>query len=136
MFSIVILIVAFFACLQSFVLSAPIPSQGIQKRETGQATYFYLGVGNCGDDDTGKDSDFIVALDSTTYGSGEYCNTYVSITDTTTGETQKGLVRDSCPSCSVGSIDMSTGLFTALHGSTDAGVFAISWEFASDDSSS
>ncbi|KAG7449645.1 uncharacterized protein BT62DRAFT_928372 [Guyanagaster necrorhizus] len=133
MLSAVTFIVAFFACLQSLVLSAPIPSKGVQKRSTtGEATYFYLGVGNCGYDDSGKDSEYIIALDSTTYGSGEYCNTYVSITDTSTGVTEKGLVRDSCPSCGVGSIDMSTGLFTALDGSTDAGVFAMSWEFSSD----
>ncbi|KAK0212516.1 hypothetical protein DFS33DRAFT_1269299 [Desarmillaria ectypa] len=93
-------------------------------------------VGNCGEGNTGTDSEYIVALDSTTYGSGEYYNTYVSIRDINTGETQKGLVKDSCPSCDVDSIDMSTGLFTALHGSTDAGVFEISWEFVSDDSSS
>lgn len=55
----------------------------------------------------------------------------IKITDTVTGNTATAQIADLCPGCSYGDLDMSEGLFSALHnGNMDAGVFSIKWDFA------
>jgi len=66
------------------------------------------------------------------YNGGQYCGQSVTITNLENGNTQTATVADECPGCSWGSLDMSTGLFSALsNGNMGEGVFPISWSFGS-----
>ncbi|KAF8908021.1 hypothetical protein CPB85DRAFT_1436282 [Mucidula mucida] len=129
-------IIAFIACMHSIVLAAPVHSEAqVQKRTfSGEATYFVVGLGACGD--TSVSTDYVVALASADYGDGEYCDQTVVITDTSSGTSTTATVKDKCPSCASGDLDMSEGLFDFFKGSTEDGVFDITWEFSSDSSSS
>ncbi|ESK92216.1 non-catalytic module family expn protein [Moniliophthora roreri MCA 2997] len=124
----------FLFALLSVVLSAPVPDlqpRALSKRGySGRATYFYVGLGNCGD--TNVDADIVVALATSTYNNGAHCNQQVKITDSK-GTVQYATVKDSCSTCAEGDLDMSPSLFQ-LFNSLDTGVFPMSWEFV--DSSS
>ena len=66
------------------------------------------------------------------WNGGSHCGQTVTITNNQNGNTQQAQVADLCPGCGYGSLDMSTGLFSALNnGNMDAGVFPISWSFGS-----
>lgn len=96
----------------------------------GQATYYAAGLGACGWTNSG--SDFIVAMNAPEWDGGSHCGQMVTITNQQNGNTQTAQVADLCPGCSYGSLDMSTGLFSALsNGNMDEGVFPISWTFGS-----
>ncbi|OJA19622.1 hypothetical protein AZE42_03872, partial [Rhizopogon vesiculosus] len=93
---------------------------------TSEGTWYEVGLGACGYNDT--DSDPIVAISAEIYGSGGYCNQWVEITNTDNGKTASGQVRDKCPSCDSGSLDMSFSLFEQLS-TLDTGRIPISWYF-------
>ncbi|BGP19044.1 hypothetical protein JCM10213_009246 [Rhodosporidiobolus nylandii] len=96
---------------------------------TGQATYFYQEntAGACGS--THSDTDYIVALQTSMYGSGSYCGKTLKITNTANSQSATATVADSCPGCSSStSLDLSVGLFEAL-GDLDTGVLSIEWSF-------
>lgn len=98
---------------------------------SGDITYYAVGLGSCGGDDSGKDqTENIVALSSTLYASlGDgLCNKKISIS--ANGKTITGTVRDKCPSCAKGSIDVSEKAFVELWGSTGVGRGKVSWSFA------
>ncbi len=88
----------------------------------GFATYFYQNgnAGACGN--YNSDSAYIVAIDSAWWpnyqsGSSDLCGKWMTITNTANGNTAVAQVADVCPTCvSAGSLDMSTGLFSALAG--------------------
>ncbi|KAJ8597479.1 barwin-like endoglucanase [Rhizopogon salebrosus TDB-379] len=105
------------------VVTAPLKRQSTY---TGQGTWYEVGLGACGYDDT--DSESIVAISAQIYGSGGYCNQTVYITNTDNGQTATGEVRDECESCDSGSLDMSPSLFEQLS-TLDTGVIPISWYF-------
>ncbi|THU85026.1 hypothetical protein K435DRAFT_869679 [Dendrothele bispora CBS 962.96] len=92
---------------------------------SGKATYFYVGLGNCGWQSV--DTDWVVALATSTYANGEHCGKQVKITNSD-GTEASATVVDSCPSCADGDLDMSPGLFSNF-ASLDLGVFDITWEF-------
>lgn len=73
-------------------------------------------------------SDLIVAIAQSIYGNGEHCNQNIKIIDPTTGHTALAMVRDTCPSCQPGDLDMSPALFQHFK-SLDAGTFNMSWYF-------
>ncbi|EIW59086.1 Non-catalytic module family EXPN protein [Trametes versicolor FP-101664 SS1] len=100
----------------------------LEKRvtHTGRGTWFNVGLGACGK--TNVDSDKIVAISSNIYGSGGNCDQYMHITNTANGKSAWGKVRDECPGCGSGDIDMSPSLFQSL-GSLDTGVLKVSWHF-------
>ncbi|KAI0769901.1 riboflavin aldehyde-forming enzyme [Fomes fomentarius] len=100
----------------------------IEKRaRTGRGTWFNVGLGACGK--TNQDSDKIIAVSSSIYGSGKYCDDQkVSITNLANGKTATATVRDSCPGCGSSDIDMSPSLFQEL-GDLDTGVLNVSWDF-------
>lgn len=105
----------------------------LAKRSSGQATYYAAGLGACGWTNSGSDS--IVAMNAPEWAGGSHCGQTVTITNNQNGNTQTATVADLCPGCSYGSLDMSTGLFSALNnGNMDAGVFPISWTFGSGSS--
>ncbi|KAI9001246.1 RlpA-like double-psi beta-barrel-protein domain-containing protein-containing protein [Trametes punicea] len=117
----------------SSVIAAPAPvapeTTNLEKRVThsGRGTFFNVGLGACGKEN--KNSDLIVAISSQIFGSGGNCEQFMQITNTENGKTAFGLVRDECPGCGAGDIDMSPSLFQALGASLDQGVIKVSWHF-------
>ncbi|GAA5941837.1 hypothetical protein JCM3775_004778 [Rhodotorula graminis] len=97
---------------------------------SGTATFFYQdgNAGACGS--THSDSDKIVALQSSMYGSGSYCGKTVVVTNTSNGKSVTATVADECPGCSTSeSLDLSTGAFDSI-GDEDTGELSISWSFS------
>jgi hypothetical protein len=99
---------------------------------SGDITYYAVGLGACGFDDSGKDrTDNIVAVSSQLMGAqsngNPFCNK--SITIKANGKTIQAVVRDKCPSCAVGDIDGTEKMFLELFGSLDAGRQPIEWWF-------
>ncbi|KAM3519910.1 hypothetical protein NHJ13051_007181 [Beauveria bassiana] len=87
----------------------------------------------CGPDDTGKDNtDNIVALSSKLMGplsnNNPMCNKKINIF--ANGKSIDATVRDKCPSCAEGSIDVSEKVYKFLFGSLDSGREKMSWSFA------
>ncbi|KAI0042642.1 hypothetical protein FA95DRAFT_1575621 [Auriscalpium vulgare] len=110
--------VAVFGALLSAVASP------VEKRESGQGTWFDTGLGACGFNNV--NSDFIVALATPDYANGAHCNQMITIT--ANGKTATAQVRDECPSCSSGSIDMTPSLFQQFAG-LDVGVVHVTWNY-------
>ncbi|KAF8234309.1 riboflavin aldehyde-forming enzyme [Tricholoma matsutake] len=117
------------------VLASPIPTPDgttavdLEKRTVhsgGRGTWYYVGLGNCGNKDSGNQP--IVAISKSLYdqNNGGNCNQWIKIT--ANGKTAYGQVRDSCESCDMNSLDMSTSLFQQF-ASLSVGEIRISWEF-------
>ena len=89
-------------------------------------------AGACGDHHS--DDDHIVAMNNEQYDKDAVCGKKVSITNTKNGKTMEATVVDLCPDCAKhgpNSLDLSTGLFTALgDGDMGQGLFPITWSFA------
>lgn len=99
---------------------------------SGDLTYFTLGVGSCGFDDTGLDmTENYVALSGALLGAQSNGNPLCgkTITISANGKKAKATVRDKCPPCALGSVDASQKLFLELFGSTDGGREKITWTF-------
>ncbi|KAM3505033.1 hypothetical protein MY11210_008133 [Beauveria gryllotalpidicola] len=100
---------------------------------SGDITYYAVGPGACGEDDTGKDNtDNIVALSSILMGplsnTNPMCNKKIKIF--ANGKSIEATVRDKCPSCTEGSIDVSEKVFKFLSdGSLEAGRRPCSWSW-------
>ncbi|TRM69154.1 RlpA-like double-psi beta-barrel-protein domain-containing protein-containing protein [Schizophyllum amplum] len=115
-------------------LSTPVPQgAAVAKRadHSGQATYFYVGLGACGWNSV--DSDWVVALDTNSYNGGEHCGKTITMTATgDDGSTTTGsaTVVDECPTCGDGSVDLSPSFFQNFK-SLDVGTFDMSWSFDS-----
>lgn len=93
----------------------------------GKATYYTQdgAAGSCGK--VNPDSAMIVAMNAPQYTSSA-CGKKLQITNLKTGKTAIATVADLCPGCARNSLDMSTGLFAALGGTTQEGVFPIDWK--------
>ncbi|GJE86993.1 hypothetical protein PsYK624_030760 [Phanerochaete sordida] len=88
-------------------------------------SYYEAGTGACGA--TNSDSDFIVALNSAQYGSGEHC--FASITISYNGKSTQAQITDECPGCPYGGLDLTPGLFSYF-ASEDAGIIYGEWDFS------
>ncbi|KAK4249305.1 RlpA-like double-psi beta-barrel-protein domain-containing protein-containing protein [Corynascus novoguineensis] len=107
-------------------------SGGGKDSRRGDITYFALGLGACGFDDSGKDhSENIVAVSSQLMGAQSNGNPMCgkSITISANGKTVNALVHDKCPSCAPGDIDASEKIFLELFDSLDVGRTQIEWWF-------
>ncbi|GAA5837080.1 hypothetical protein JCM9279_005579 [Rhodotorula babjevae] len=95
---------------------------------SGQATFYSQGgaAGSCGN--YASDSDYVVAVNAAQMNSG-WCGRKVTVTNKSNGKTITATVADTCPGCSYGSLDLSTGAFGAI-GSYDTGVLPIAWNFS------
>jgi len=117
----------FLLCAAFTAHAAPL----LEKRSfTGQATYFAVGLGACGQ--TNVASDFIVALNTPQYGYGSpgpQC--FKKITIHYNGKSVGATIMDECPTCDYGSLDLSQGLFQQF-ADTSVGEFTMTWDF--DDS--
>ncbi|KAK0662981.1 RlpA-like double-psi beta-barrel-protein domain-containing protein-containing protein [Cercophora samala] len=98
----------------------------------GHMTYYEVGPGACGHDDSGKgDTHNIVAVSSALMsgqGAGDACGRKIAIKGHD-GKEVTAVVRDKCPSCLPGGIDVSPKVFKELAGNLDVGKTEVSWTF-------
>jgi len=96
----------------------------------GSMTYYEVGLGACGQDDSGKgDTHNIVAMSAELMGnSNSMCGRKVYIQGKD-GQTVEATVRDKCPSCSPGEIDVSNKVFKEVVGNLGVGRSKVSWSF-------
>ncbi|KAH8743410.1 RlpA-like double-psi beta-barrel-protein domain-containing protein-containing protein, partial [Diaporthe sp. PMI_573] len=97
----------------------------------GDLTYYMLGLGACGEDDTGRDMTAnIVAMSAEVMGlqsnDNPMCGRKIKIYNLANGKASTGVIRDKCPGCEKGSIDVSQKLFEEL-GDLVEGRIAVSW---------
>ncbi|KAI0270982.1 expansin family protein [Russula aff. rugulosa BPL654] len=132
MYKLTLILFAFFSLVLP-ILAAPVPaSDEVSSALTGsgRGTWFDDGLGSCGQYNT--NSDPIVAL-STAFGTaycGRVCSSssrnILTITIHYKGKTTTAIVRDSCPSCGDGDIDMSRATFQSL-APLSVGVLGVNW---------
>ncbi|KUI72933.1 Papain inhibitor [Cytospora mali] len=101
---------------------------------SGDLTYYTLGLGACGIDNSGQDMTAnIVAMSATTMGSqsngNPMCGKTIKIYNSASGKTATGIIQDKCPGCAAGSIDVSEKLFEEL-ADLASGRVEISWNWA------
>lgn len=101
--------------------------QQIQKRASGQFTYYAVGMGACGQQNSA--GDFVVALNTPSWDGGSHC--FEPVTITINGVTAQAQVVDRCESCGPGDLDFSTGLFHFFGGTDAQGIMFGSWSFGS-----
>lgn len=100
--------------------------------KTGDLTYYTVGMGACGEDDTGKDNtENIVALSHLLMGPVSNGNPMCGKTITISygGKTVVATVKDKCMGCDINNIDVSEIAFVSLMGSTDVGRHTVDWWF-------
>lgn len=100
---------------------------------SGEITYYAVGLGACGDDDSGKDqSENIVALshvDMGTQSNGNpMCGQTIKIS--ANGKTTTAIIKDKCMGCISGDIDVSEKVYKELFGGLDSGRMPCTWSFA------
>ncbi|TDL26490.1 hypothetical protein BD410DRAFT_836373 [Rickenella mellea] len=121
--------------LASFVCAIAVPvvitaqNGTIDNREAdvthaGQATWFNVGLGACGQVDV--DSSHIVAISSLRWANGGNCEQWIQIT--ANGQSHFGQTRDECPSCGIDDLDLSPALFGEFE-PLSVGVFEMTWHF-------
>lgn len=112
------LVIMAFAALFVSVQAAPIEARGSM---SGQATYYDVGLGSCGD--TNSNSEMVAAL-SGDIMSSKYCGKSITVKGGSGSVTVK--VVDTCPGCDKGSVDLSPAAFKKL-GPLSKGVIPITW---------
>lgn len=100
--------------------------------KTGDLTYYAVGLGACGDDDSGKDNSAnIVALSKDLMGpvsnGNQYCGK--SITIYANGKSVTATVRDKCMGCKTNDLDVSEKVYKELWGGLGSGRRPVSWTF-------
>ncbi|KJZ76272.1 hypothetical protein HIM_04354 [Hirsutella minnesotensis 3608] len=115
---------------------APAPEPGYGGGDasvtSGKITYYTVGLGACGFDDSGKDqTENIVAISKDKMGyqsnGNPLCGKKVTIH--ANGKTAKATVRDKCMGCAAENIDVSEKVFKELFGSLDRGRVDVQWSF-------
>ena len=99
---------------------------------TGDLTYYTVGLGACGEDQTGQDmTGNIVAISHLLMGEQSNGNPMCgkSITIKANGKTCHGIVTDKCMGCEEFAIDVSEKLFTELWGGLGGGREPVEWWF-------
>lgn len=98
---------------------------------SGQITYYTVGLGSCGQDDSGRgDTDNIVAMSHNFMGpvsnGNPKCGRKIKIT-ASNGKSTIATIRDTCMGCSTNDIDVSPKVFNDLFGSLDGGRLNCKW---------
>ncbi|KAK5992350.1 Allergen Asp f 7-like protein [Cladobotryum mycophilum] len=99
---------------------------------SGDITYYTIGMGACGHDDSGQDnSENVVALPHDLMGTQSNGNPMCgkTITIYANGKSTTALVVDKCMGCKGGDIDVSEKVFKELFGSLDGGRLGCTWSF-------
>lgn len=99
---------------------------------TGIATYYSVGVGNCGKKNT--DDEFVCAISkrmydtvADSYSVSQYCGHMINVSHG--GKTIQVKVVDSCPECDDGHLDLSPSAFKSLADPV-LGIIDIEWTWA------
>ncbi|KAK0615848.1 RlpA-like double-psi beta-barrel-protein domain-containing protein-containing protein, partial [Bombardia bombarda] len=98
----------------------------------GDLTYYAVGLGACGWDDSGKDRTAnIVAISHLLMGTqsngNPYCGRTISIS--ANGKTVQAVVNDKCMGCELAAIDSSEKVFLELFGDLGVGRSEVKWWF-------
>ncbi|KAJ4307366.1 hypothetical protein N0V84_012786, partial [Fusarium piperis] len=107
-------------------------SDGSSAAKSGEFTYYDIGMGACGEDDSGKDeSENIVALSHLLMGPVSNGNPMCgkTITIKANGKTTTAVVKDKCMGCSINDIDVSKKCFKEISGDLEAGRIEVEWWF-------
>lgn len=107
-------------------------SSGGSGQHKGDLTYYAIGMGACGEDDSGKDNSAnIVALSHLLMGTQSNGNPMCGKTITIygNGKSTTALVHDKCMGCKLEDIDVSEKVYKELFGSLDSGRVSVSWSF-------
>ncbi|KAK2045493.1 hypothetical protein LZ31DRAFT_245043 [Colletotrichum somersetense] len=99
---------------------------------SGDLTYYTVGMGACGEDDSGKDmTENIVAISHLVMGAqsngNPYCGKKVKIT--VDGKSTTATVRDKCMGCKANDIDVSEKCFLEMFDSLGVGRKTVEWSF-------
>ena len=99
---------------------------------SGDITYYTIGLGACGEDDTGKDEEIsIVALSHLLMGTesngNPMCGKTIQIESN--GRTTTAVVKDKCMGCAMWDIDVSEKVFQDLWGGLGKGRGPATWSF-------
>ncbi|KAK1971728.1 hypothetical protein LY78DRAFT_651566 [Colletotrichum sublineola] len=99
---------------------------------SGDLTYYAVGMGACGEDDSGKDlTENIVAISHLVMGAqsngNPYCGKKVKIS--VNGKTTTATVRDKCMGCKANDIDVSEKCFLEVFDSLGVGRQTVEWSF-------
>ncbi|KAI8332121.1 RlpA-like double-psi beta-barrel-protein domain-containing protein-containing protein [Chlamydoabsidia padenii] len=100
-----------------FTEAAPI----LQKRHSGDATYYTVGLGSCGK--TNSDSQMVVALSGDIMSKSK-CGSTINVKSAHGSVTVK--VVDTCPGCGASDIDLSPAAFKKL-GKLSQGRIPVTW---------
>ncbi|KAG6041746.1 hypothetical protein E4U41_002173 [Claviceps citrina] len=98
----------------------------------GDLTYYAVGLGACGQDDSGKDNSAnIVALSHLLMGTQSNGNPMCGKTVTiyANGKSTTATVRDKCMGCKMEDLDVSEKVYKELYGGLDSGRMPITWSF-------
>lgn len=99
----------------------------------GEITYYTVGLGACGTDDTGADqNENIAALSHLLMGTSSNGNPMCgqTVTISANGKTAKATVKDKCMGCSIDDVDVSEKVYKELFGgSLDSGRMPMKWSF-------
>lgn len=99
---------------------------------TGDITYYTVGLGSCGVDNSGQDlTQNLVAINWEQMGTQSNGNPMCgkTITISAGGKSTTALVVDKCMGCASGAIDVSEKVFTELFGGLGLGRGTCSWSF-------
>lgn len=100
---------------------------------SGEITYYTVGMGACGEDDTGADqTEGIVALSHLLMGTqsngNPMCGQTINIK--ANGKTATAVVKDKCMGCAEEDIDVSEMVYKKLFGGLGSGRMPVTWSFA------
>ncbi|KAF5648198.1 rasp f 7 allergen [Fusarium tjaetaba] len=107
-------------------------SSGGSDTKHGEFTYYDIGQGACGENDTGKDDSInIVALSHLLMGELSNNNPMCgkTITIKANGKTCQARVADKCMGCAINDIDVSRKVYEEIWGSLDSGRTEVEWWF-------
>jgi cytoskeletal protein RodZ len=107
-------------------------SNGGSSSKSGEFTYYDIGQGACGEDDSGKDDSInIVALSHLRMGPSSNDNPMCgkTITIKANGKTAQATVKDKCMGCAMNDIDVSRKVYNEIWGSLDSGRTEVEWWF-------
>lgn len=107
-------------------------SSGSSEKMSGEFTYYDVGMGACGEDDSGLDeTENIVALSHLLMGTVSNGNPMCgkTITIKANGKTTTAVVKDKCMACKPHDIDVSKKCFKEISGDLEAGRIEVEWWF-------
>jgi expansin (peptidoglycan-binding protein) len=111
-----------FALLITAVLTQAAPI--LVKRTSGTATYYDVGLGSCGEENS--NDEMVVALSPDRMDGGEACGRTIQV-DTEDGSVSATVV-DTCPGCDYNSIDLSPAAFDNI-GDQARGRIDVTWHW-------